>query len=144
MRIVLDTNIIVSSVIGKVGPSAQVVRRLEEGSFELLLSEPLLAEYRKILRYNRLRVLHHMSDLDIDLLLENLKDLSTVIETTLRLDVIKEDPSDNRVLECAVAGGADYIASGDKDILRVREYDGIPILLPAAFLMVLDQEQDEG
>jgi len=43
----------------------------------------------------------------------------------VQLDVIKEDPADNRILECAVAAGSDYIVSGDKDLLRLGQYDGI-------------------
>jgi predicted nucleic acid-binding protein len=48
--------------------------------------------------------------------------------------VIKENPSDNRILECAVAAGSDYIVSGDKDLLRLGRYDSIRILNVADFL----------
>lgn len=44
----------------------------------------------------------------------------------MRLDVIKEDPPDDRVLECAVSSGADYIVTGDKDLLRLGQYDATP------------------
>jgi len=48
--------------------------------------------------------------------------------------VIKEDPPDNRVLECAVSAGSDYIVTGDKDLLRLGRYDAIRILSVADFL----------
>jgi putative PIN family toxin of toxin-antitoxin system len=52
----------------------------------------------------------------------------------VQLDVIKEDPADNRILECAVAAGSDYIVSGDNDLLRLGWYDGIKILSVSDFL----------
>lgn len=56
------------------------------------------------------------------------------VKTSVQLDVIKEDPPDNRILECAVSAGADYIVTGDKDLLRLKQYDGIHILSVSDFL----------
>lgn len=64
-----------------------------------------------------------------------------VVEPQEDVDAIPEDPDDNRVLECAVAGAADCIVSGDvRHLLRLREYQGIHILSPTAFLALLDQQ----
>jgi putative PIN family toxin of toxin-antitoxin system len=52
----------------------------------------------------------------------------------VQLDVIKEDPPDNRILECAVAAGSEYIVSGDKDLQRLGRYDSIRILSVSDFL----------
>ena len=54
----------------------------------------------------------------------------------VQLDVVKEDPSDNRVLECAVSAGSDYIVTGDKDLLRLGRYDAIQIVSVSEFLNV--------
>jgi uncharacterized protein len=51
-----------------------------------------------------------------------------------RVNAVKEDPDDNRILECALAAGADVIVSGDGHLLRLTEYEGIAILTPRAFL----------
>ena len=56
----------------------------------------------------------------------------------MRLEVIGDDPEDNRVLECAVTGGASFIISGDKHLLELKEYQGIVVLSPSAFLAFLD------
>ena len=53
------------------------------------------------------------------------------------LDVIQDDPDDNRILECAVEGKADVIVSGDRTLLRLKSYDGIPIVRPIDFLRTL-------
>ena len=53
--------------------------------------------------------------------------MARTVTPRVELDVIREDPSDNRILECAVAAGSDYIVSGDKDLLRLGGYDSIRI-----------------
>ncbi len=61
-------------------------------------------------------------------------ELAGNVSPTVKLDVIKADPKDNIILECAVAGNADYIVSGDKHLLDLKEFSGIKILKPAEFL----------
>ena len=56
-----------------------------------------------------------------------------------RLNVIKNDPADNRVLECALAGNAKWIVSGDSDLLQLRKFRGIRICSPKDFMNVLDE-----
>ena len=56
----------------------------------------------------------------------------------MRLEVIGADPTDNRVLECAIAGNAAYIVTEDKHLLDIKEYQGIIMLSPASFLAFLD------
>jgi uncharacterized protein len=54
--------------------------------------------------------------------------IARTVESAVQLDIIKEDPPDNRILECAVGAGSEYIVSGDKDLLRLGRYDSIKIL----------------
>ena len=67
-----------------------------------------------------------------------LKAIARTVTPSVQLDVIKEYPDDNHILECAVSAGADYIVTGDKDLLRLGAYDAIRILTVADFL---DQQQ---
>jgi predicted nucleic acid-binding protein len=60
-----------------------------------------------------------------------------VVVPRIALDVIHDDPDDNRILECAVAGHADVIVSGDRHLLRLKSYEGIPIVRPVDFLRAL-------
>ncbi len=67
-------------------------------------------------------------------ILKYLKGISTVVEPILKLDAVKDDPKDNHIIECAVAAKADAIITGDKDLLRMGEYEGIKILPVSEFL----------
>ena len=60
--------------------------------------------------------------------------MARTVTPAVQLDVVWEDPPDNRILECAVSAGSDYIVSGDKDLLRLGRYDAIRILTPSDFL----------
>ena len=65
---------------------------------------------------------------------ESITDIARTVRPAVRLDIIKEDPDDNRILECAVAAGSHYIVTGDKDLLRLGSYDSIRILNVSDFL----------
>ncbi|GAG74095.1 unnamed protein product, partial [marine sediment metagenome] len=56
------------------------------------------------------------------------------VKTKKKLDIIKEDPEDNKVLECALFGKADYIVTGDKHLLKLCKFNNIKILTPIEFL----------
>jgi uncharacterized protein len=62
---------------------------------------------------------------------------------TVQLDVIKEDPSDNRILECAMTGGSNYIVTGDNDLLRLGHYDAIQIITASGLIDTLQRLEDE-
>ena len=60
--------------------------------------------------------------------------LANVVTPTRTLNIVKDDPPDNRILECAVEAGSDYIVTWDKDLIRIKEYGGIKIVTPVQFL----------
>jgi uncharacterized protein len=70
-----------------------------------------------------------------------IRDAARTVQPAVQLYVIKEDPADNRILECAVSAGADYIVTGDKDLLRLKRYDSIRILSVADFLEVAAKQE---
>lgn len=78
-----------------------------------------------------------LSEEKIDALLKRLRVVATVVDPQLTLEVVGKDPADNRVLECAVAGEASYIVSGDTHLPELENFQQIVILDPAAFLAVL-------
>lgn len=135
---VLDTNVIVSRFIIEKGPSARIVDRWVAGAFTLLLSEPILAEYHRVLGYQSVRGRHGLNPEQIDRAVARFRESAVVVEASQPLKVIADDPKDDKFLECAVAGSADYVVSGDAHLLALREYLGIRILSPAAFLAMLD------
>ncbi|MBS3782888.1 MAG: hypothetical protein KGY78_00430 [Anaerolineae bacterium] len=64
--------------------------------------------------------------------------MATVVQPQLALDVIQDDPADNRVLECAVAEGVAYIIRLNDHLAQIEEYKEIVVLSPAGFLTLLD------
>jgi putative PIN family toxin of toxin-antitoxin system len=137
MKIVCDTNVLVSALIVKKGKPAQILRRLED--FDLLISEEILAEVDRVLHYRRIRKRYPITEEDINTYLQHLRKASTMIPLQGQLKVIQVDPDDDKFLECAVVGGAAYIVSGDAHLADLKEYQRISILSPAAFLELLTE-----
>jgi hypothetical protein len=135
MRVVLDTNVLVSALIVKVGKPAQILRRV--GEFELLTSEEILAETEKVLYYEHIQKRYHPTEEDIKSFIRNLRDVGEVIRVRSKVEVIKEDPDDNKFLACGLDGGADFIVSGDPHLTELKEYKGIEIISPARFLELI-------
>lgn len=73
-------------------------------------------------------------DKDITEVREVLSSVSQGVVPHVQLDVVKRDPDDNRVLECAQSSASDYVVTGDKDLLDLKHYPGARILKPAEFL----------
>lgn len=141
MRVVLDTNIVVSRYLSPLGNPARLLTLWEEGVFDLAVSEPILAEYQRVLAYPRIRARHQMTDEEIAAVVDGFRTFALVVEPTVTLDVIQDDPSDNKFIECALAAGAEYVVSGDPHLLGVGQYEDIQILRPADFRIVLERTQ---
>jgi putative PIN family toxin of toxin-antitoxin system len=131
-RAVLDTNVYVSAY-GFGGLPAQLLRAAILGEFELVTSPVLLAEVARVLadklEFDRERV---------EAAIMQIARIAAVVRPTERLAVVADEP-DNRVLECAVCGGADTIVSGDRHVLELGEYAGIRVMSVAEALSELGQ-----
>lgn len=143
MRVVLDTNVIISAAISPGSPPARIHAAWEQGRFELLVSPALLVEYRRALGYAQVRTRHKQSDQQLDALVLDYELAGILVDPEESLTIITADPDDNRVLECAVAGGASHIVSGDRHLLTLETFQEIPILNPRAFVALLDDEAVE-
>ena len=137
MRVVIDANIYVSALISPKGAPALVVNRWLEGHFDVLVSQPIINEilrvtaYEKLQRYTRLRE----SRLEFVTLLS---EQAIWVEPNEKLDVVSDDETDNRYVECAVSGDAQYIISGDPHLLGVGEYQNIRCISPNDFIALMD------
>ncbi len=141
MRVVSDTNNIVSRYPVAAGIPAQIMAAWRAGRFDLVVSPALLAEYERVLNYERLRRRHGLTSEQIAREIAALRDAAIFVEPIAVPAVIADDPSDDHVLACAVAGDADFIVSGDRHLVDLREYQGIRISRPAAFLALLQDSQ---
>lgn len=128
LRVVFDTNVLVSALLFGGNPNA-VLRLAIKKQLIGLTSSALLAELEDVL----LTKFHFSSNI-AELILSEWRKSCVIIEPTVTFSVVRADPSDNRVLECAVAGHADAIVSGDHHLQALKTFRGIPILSPTSFL----------
>ena len=128
MKVVLDTNVYISAILFG-GNCEEILRLATQRSFELVISKSIILEIEAVLKEK-----FKWSKKQISETLAYMKNNATVIKTDIPLVVIKDDPSDNKIIECAVCVGANYIVTGDKNpLLPVKEYKGIKIVSPAEF-----------
>jgi len=127
-RVVLDTNVLISSLWG--GLPRRVINHWQGGQLRVLMSPAILDEYLSVLT----RFQPTPDDLDALIGVLGHPRLTEWVHPTTHLHIITTDPPDNRFLECALAGEADTIISGDRHLLNLKVYQNIPILTPAQFL----------
>ena len=138
IRVVLDTNIIVSATILRKGHSAQVLDLWREEKIELAVSLPILEEMRKVLKQARIIKQQSMAQQDVKALIEGFRESGILTSGRLDLELVGEDPEDDKFIICAVEARADYIVSGDTHLLKLKEYQGIRIVPPREFLMLME------
>ena len=137
MRAVLDTNVLVSAVNSRGGPRGSIVRAWRKRDFLLVTSEALIQELEiAILRPHILERLDR-TESERSTFIADLRENSIIVEPNERLEVIENDPADNKVLEAAVAGRVDFIVSGDAYLLALGAYGDIQILTQTRFAAVL-------
>jgi putative PIN family toxin of toxin-antitoxin system len=125
-RILLDTDVVISA-LGFGGRPRVLLDEAIDGAHDLVTSPALLAELARTLS----GVLG-MDDAHIRETIDLLIRVSDIVEPTQRLAVCR-DPADDRVLECAVTGQVEYVATGDEDLLCIREFEGVRIVRVAEF-----------
>lgn len=138
MTIVLDTNAFVSAHLNRQGNEAQIMHLWRREQIAIALSSPLLNEYLRVLQYPRLQSYLQLSPSQLRKLAMDVKAAAVFVEGRTSVTVCR-DPNDNMVFACALEAQADYIVSGDKDVLSVRNFYEIPTMTPKAFLEVYGQ-----
>jgi len=131
IKAVLDVNILISALFWK-GAPYKVVQKGLGSAFIMLVSLNILKETR-----NKLISKFQFPKNDTDDFLELITVNSEIIIPAIKLDVVKKDSSDDKIIECAVEGKAEYIVSGDRHLLDIKEYKGIRIMPPHEFLKLL-------
>ena|SRR4030067_1904059 len=128
-KVTLDTNILISS-LGWVGNPRRVLEKVIDTDIELVISEGQFRELSRVLEYPKFGFTKEQKDRLKSLVLK----ISTLVKPEVKIDVIKSDPDDNIILECAIAGNVDYIVTGDPDLLALKEFRGIKIVKAKDFL----------
>lgn len=122
MRVVFDTNIFISALVVPGSQAEKALFRIFDGDDTLLISKPLLDELLSTLARKFSRDSEALSQVAV-----MAADMAELVEPKHTVEIFKDD-SDNRVLECAESGRADAIVTGDKEMLLLKRYQGIPLI----------------
>lgn len=128
MRAVFDTNVYIAAFLAPGGEAERVLLRAYRRQVELFTSLPILTEVAGVLRGK-----FGVSEAAVAPVLRVIVRAAVVVRPRRRVSALEDEP-DNRVIECAVEAGADLIVTGDRDLLRLREFEGIAIVRLADFL----------
>lgn len=124
MRVVFYTNILIANAL-KDGFTRELLELAITGTIDLLTSEPIISELEE-----KLRIKFSWEEPRINQYLNSIREIALVIKSKEKIDFIKNDPDDNKILECAVAGKADLIVSADSDLIKLKNFQGIGIVHP--------------
>lgn len=131
-KVVIDTNVFISG-LNFTGKPSEILKLFWKGEIRVFISPFILKEAEKILREK-----FEWSEGQVLRILNRIKAKAIEVRPKIKVSVIKEKDDDNRILECAVEGKAQYLISGDeRHLLPLKEYQGIRILSPSEFLKFL-------
>lgn len=122
-RLVLDTNTLISSYIAR-GNERALLEKIADKQHELFITREILAEFIEVLARPKFKLSGESQKQAVTSLME----VCTVVEPRDAVKIVKEDPDDDKILECALACQADYIVSGDHHLLDLKQFSGIPII----------------
>ena len=132
MRVVLDTNVLVSAFVSPNGEARKVLNLWLNKRYDLVTSEIQIEELRRVSRYPRVK--KKINSAQMGSIINAIRQKALIIENLPELD-ISPDPDDNFILAAGVAGKANYIVSGDRqDVLTLGSIQGIPILSVSVFV----------
>ena len=131
IKVVVDTNVFVSSFFG--GNAKKIINLWKTGEIKLCLSRKIVDEYIDVIKRLGLQDEKELEEL-LSIFAESFNSIFSA--DTPMLDIVKDDPDDNKFIECAVALKCSYIISGDKHLKEIKNYMGIKILNPKEFLTV--------
>jgi len=135
MKIVIDTNVFVSSFFG--GNPKKIIDFWKQDHFILCVSDKILDEYIAVLQRLGLEDEKELGEL-LELFSRGNNMLFT--KKTSHLEIVKDDPEDDKFIECAVELEAGFIITGDRALLSVGEYMGIKIMPPLEFLKLIQKK----
>jgi putative PIN family toxin of toxin-antitoxin system len=136
IRAVVDANVLISSVISHLGASRRVFNAWIGGSFDLITSPGILEEVSRRLAHPRIAVRYSITDEDRVAIIRLLMSRGMMTPGVLKVSITR-DPTDDKIIAAAIEAGAAYIVTGDKDLLDLREHEGIAIVTPAQFVEAL-------
>ncbi len=128
VKVVFDTNVWISIFMKKI--LSQEYDKILNQATSVYISKDILMEISKVLTYPKINQTLNACEIDARQILRMIAANSTIVYPKIKVHIIEEDPQDNRILECALAAGAKFIATGDKHLLKLSQFKQTKILTP--------------
>ncbi len=128
IKIVLDTNVLISATFWR-GPSNEITLLASKQKISCFTSIEIIEEYARILKRD-----FKQEDNEIEEKVNAILLFSQIVKPIIRINAVKDDPADNKILEAALAANADYIVSGDRHLIKLEEFKETKILKAKQFL----------
>jgi len=135
MRVVVDTNIIVSAYLG--GTLEGIIIAWKSGKFTLVVSKEIAEEYLDVLRRPKFKI----SKTEVDDFAALLLDRAEFVIPLEALNIVEDDPTDNKFIEAAIAGKANLIVSGDTHLLEIKSFQKIQVVTAREFVSRLKNQE---
>lgn len=129
MKITLDTNFLISATQWDYSVAHKLLKQLIEKDIKLFTTKEILEEFSIVLKKD-----FKYEQMEINRILDVVNTFTMIIEPKEKVDVIKEDPTDNKILACALESDSEYILTYDNHLLKINEFKGIKILRPEDIL----------
>ena len=137
LKLVLDTNTLVSAFFWE-GNEAEFLRKIEQSKAKLYITSEILKEVEEVIKRPKFDKVMKNAGLTPDQIMQKIVSLSHLIIAPKITVKVCRDEKDNKFLECAESAKADYLVSGDEDLLVLKEYNGIPIVRTWRILQSLE------
>ncbi|MBC7811370.1 MAG: putative toxin-antitoxin system toxin component, PIN family [Burkholderiales bacterium] len=135
MVVILDTNVVVSGLMWA-GPPSKILEAARDEQIQLIATDVLIAELLDVLSRSKFERRLNAMGKTVEAFMTNYRALVKLVEPAA-IQPVSRDPDDDDILACAVAGKADYIVTGDDDLLILEQYQGIQIVEVSQFLVHL-------
>jgi len=132
----LDTNVWISAMI-RGGRPAEIINAAENGQISIMISEEIVEEINRILAYQRISEIYEPAGLNRQELIGAVFSVGKIVQVTNKVSVVREDPSDDKFIECAIAAEAKFIVGGYKHLLKMEKYGKIRIFSVSEFIKTL-------
>lgn len=133
MKLVLDTNVYISAFLWG-GKPKEILERAIEGKDEVFISRAIKDEIFEVLK----RPIFKVNEKEIEALMREIEDISELVIVTEKIERLCRDIDDNVIVECGIGADAEYIITGDKDLLVLKSYRKIKIVNVSEYLRILE------